>query len=110
MNNSLIRIVKWFCRKLTFNELASAIVIFHEILNHSRKDIPLKPDEKPPHYREFRVDTVFPLPASKNDTTSNTLEWEKLKKEKELKTGKPIKPVLLRNGKKNSIKMQVRPL
>jgi transposase-like protein/predicted RNA-binding Zn-ribbon protein involved in translation (DUF1610 family) len=98
MNYSLIRIVKWFCRKLTFNELASAVVIFLEVLSGSRKDIPLKPDEKPPHYREFRVDTVFPLPASKFDTTK-AFEWKKLKKEKELKTGKPIRPVQLRNGK-----------
>jgi hypothetical protein len=77
MNNSLIRIVKWFCCKLTFNELASAIVIFLEVLNNLRNDIPLKPDEKSPHCREFRVDTVSPLPAPKNNTTSNTLEWKK---------------------------------
>lgn len=100
MNNSLIRIVKWFCRKLTFNELASAVVIFLEVLNNSRKDIPLKPDAKPPHYREFRVDTLAPLLASEHDKTENIIDWRKLKKEKELKTGKPIKPVLLRNSKK----------
>lgn len=100
MNNSLIRIVKWFCRKLTFNELASAIVIFLEVLNNSRNDIPLKPDEKPPHYREFRVDTISPLPAPEKDTTGKTNEWKTLKNEKELNTGKPIKPVRLRNGQK----------
>ena len=100
MNNSLIRIIKWFCRKLTFNELASAIVVFHEVLSNSRSDIPLKPDEKPPHYREFRVDTISPLPASKVDTTDNSSKWKKLKKEKERKTGKSIRPIQQRNGKK----------
>jgi len=100
MNHSLIRIVKWFCRKLTFNELASAVVIFHEVLSNSRKDIPLKPDEKPPHYRQFRVDPVFPLPVSKNDSAANLVDWKNLKKEQELKSGKPIKPVASKNGKK----------
>ena len=100
MNNSLIRIVKWFCRKLTFNELASAIVIFLEVLNNSRNDIPLKPDEKPPHYREFRVDMISPLPAPEKDATGKINEWKTLKNEKELNTGKPIKPVRLRNGQK----------
>jgi transposase-like protein len=100
MNHSLIRLIKWFCRKLTFNELASAIVIFHEVLTHSRNDIPLKPDEKPPHYRQFRVDPVFPLTPQKNDTSANLVDWKILKKEKELKSGKPIKPVVWRNGKK----------
>ena len=95
MNHSLTRLIKWFCRKLTFNELASAIVIFHEVLTNSRRDIPLKPDEKPPHYREFRVDQVFPLTPPKTDTAVNRVEWEVLKKEKELKSGKTIKPVAL---------------
>ena len=99
MNHSLIRIIKWFCRKLTFNELASAVVIFHEVLCNSRKDIPLKPDQKPPHYRQFRVDPVFPLTLPKNDTAANLGEWKKLKKQKELKSGKTIKPVASRNGK-----------
>ena len=96
MNHSILRIVKWFCRQLTFNELASAIIIFHEVLNHSRSDIPLKPSEKPPHYREFRVDAVRPLPALEIE---KSIDWKTLKAEKELKTGKPIKPVQLRNGK-----------
>ena len=47
MHHYLISIIKWFCRRLTFNELASAVIIFHEILSGSRKDIPLKPDGKP---------------------------------------------------------------
>lgn len=98
MHHSLMRLIKWFCRKLTFNELASAVIIFHEILSGSRKDIPLKPDEKPPHYRQFRVDQILPLPVP--EKTSYKLEWELLKKAKESLSGKPINPVRHRNDKK----------
>ncbi len=97
MHHSLLRLIKWFCRRLTFNELASAVIIFHEILSNSRKDIPLKPDEKPPHYRQFRVDHVPPLPA--DDEISYNLEWKLLKTAKESLSGKPINPVCYRNGK-----------
>lgn len=97
MHHSLIRLIKWFCRRLTFNELASAVVIFHEILSGSRKDIPLKPYEKPPHYRQFRVDQIPPLPAV---AEPYKLEWELLKKAKESLSGRPITPVCHRNGKK----------
>jgi transposase-like protein len=98
MHHSLIRLIKWFCRRLTFNELASAAVIFHEILNGSRKDIPLKPHEKPPHYRQFRVDQIPPLPD--DDKTFYKLEWELLKLAKESLSGRPINPVRHRIGKK----------
>ncbi len=98
MHHSLIRIIKWFCLRLTFNELASAVIIFHEILSGSRKDIPLRPGEKPPHYRQFRVDQLQPLSAP--DTTPILIDWKALKKNIEQKTGKLIKPVQHRNGKK----------
>ena len=78
MHHSLIRIIKWFCRRLTFNELASAVVIFHEVLSGTRKDIPFKPDEKPPHYRQFRVDQTIPLPAT--GKAPFKLDWKLLKK------------------------------
>ena len=96
MHHSLTRIIKWFCRRLTFNDLASAVLIFHEILNGSRKDILLKPNEKPPHYRQFRVAQLQPLPAP--DTPPILIDWRTLKKTKD--TGKPIKPVQHRQGKK----------
>jgi len=96
MNHSILKIVKWFCRQLTFNELASAIIIFHEVLNHSRTDITLKPEEKPQHFREFRVDTVPPLPALLDEIA---IDWKTLKVEKERLSGKPIKPVQHRNRK-----------
>lgn len=98
MHHSLIRLIKWFCRRLTFNELASAVVIFHEILSNSRKDIALKPDDKPPHHRQFRVDQTIPLPAT--GKTLFKLDWKLLKKAKESLSGKPINPVRHRNSKK----------
>ena len=74
MNNSLIRIVKWFCRKLTFNELASAIVIFLEVLNNSRNDIPLKPDEKPVRLVGYRINGVdYWIATDRKDLTSEQI-------------------------------------
>ncbi len=96
MDNSILKIVKWFCRQLTFNDLASAIVIFHEILSYSRNDIPLKPCDKPPHYRDFRVDTVKPLPALK---VLQSPDWKILKVKKEFEHDKEIKPIKKRSGK-----------
>lgn len=91
MHHSLLRLVKWFCRKLTFNELASAVIIFHEILSNTRFDIPLKPDDKPPHYRQFRVDQIPPLPVT--EKISYELDWKLLKIAKESLSGKPIHPI-----------------
>lgn len=78
MHHSLINIIKWFCRRLTFNELASAVVIFHEVLSGSRKDIPFKPNEKPAHYRQFRVDQLSPLAIP--DKPHTLIDWKTLKK------------------------------
>ena len=93
MNTSLLRIVKWFCRKVTFNELSSAVVIFLEVLNGSRKDIHLKPNEKPPHYRQFRIDTLPPLTAKRKDISIRPDQWRMRISEIEQETGKPIKPI-----------------
>ena len=57
----MLKLVKWFCRQLTYNELASAIIIIHEVLSNSRSDIELKPNAKPFHCRNFRVDMLRPL-------------------------------------------------
>jgi putative transposase len=99
MKNPILKIVKWFCRQLTFNELASAVVIFHEVLNNSRSDIVLKPLERPPHYREFRVDTVPPLPGSEIDSKEENLDWRELQKKHEHDAGKKVSPVKRKRGK-----------
>jgi putative transposase len=99
MKNPILKIVKWFCRQLTFNELASAVVIFHEVLNNARSDIVLKPLEKPPHYREFRVDTVPPVLGSELDLKEENFDWRELQKKHEHDAGKKISPVKRNRGK-----------
>ena len=101
MKRNILKLVKWFCRKLTYNELASVIIILHEVLSGSRSDIELRPEEKPPHYRNFRVDMVRPLTeAPEPKKSSQSLNWKKLKAEYELATGKTLSVV---RRHKNSI-------
>jgi hypothetical protein len=80
---NLFRLVKWFCRKLTFDELASVVLILHEVLSGFRRDIELKPDQSPPHFREFKVDTIppleFPSPVQR-------LDWRELQEQNPVST------------------------
>ena len=63
MKNDLMKLVCWFCRHLTFNDLASVVPVLQEVLTGSRQ-MELKTEEdRPPHYREFRVDPTPPLGA-----------------------------------------------
>jgi len=95
----MLKLVKWFWRRLTYNELASAIIIIHEVLSNSRSDIELKPNAKPPHYRNFRVDMLRPLiEAPEPKILPPTFDWKKLKAEYEKKTGKPLSIVRRRKG------------
>ena len=98
MKTNVLKLVKWFCRKLNYNELASAVVIIHEVLAKQRDDIDLKPDESPPHYRDFRTDMVKPL--SEPPKKEGTLGWQELKTNKEKETRKTIKAVRRRKGSK----------
>ena len=78
MKSNLNKIVRWFCSKLSYNELASAVVIFLEVLNGQRPNITLKPDEeRPPHYRQFRVDPTQPL-VSNPKPQKNIINWKTL--------------------------------
>lgn len=96
MKTNILKLVKWFCRKLTYNDLASAIVIFHEVLSGSRSDIELKPNEKPPHYRDFRIDILRPLAEAPEP--KKHLNWKKLKAEYEKHRGKILSPIRRRKG------------
>ena len=94
MKTKLMSLVKWFCLRLTYNDLASVVVIFHEILAGNRKDIALKPDEKPPHYRDFRVDTVPPLREPPAPSAAEPQkDWQELLTELEQKRGRKLIPV-----------------
>jgi len=43
LKNDLLKLVRWFCLKLTYNDLASVVPILQELLTGSRKDLDLKP-------------------------------------------------------------------
>lgn len=38
MNKSLNGLIRWFCRHVTFNELASAVVVLLDILSGKNQD------------------------------------------------------------------------
>ena len=92
MKRNILKLVKWFCRCLTYNDLASAVLILHEVLSNVRSDIDLKPDAKPPHYRDFRTDMVRPLTEPLRPKQS-TLNWQHLQDVHKQATGKPVSPV-----------------
>jgi putative transposase len=97
LKNSLLKLIKWFCRQLTYNELASAVVIFHEILGNVRKDIDLKPEPKPPNFRQFRVDQS-PLLEPLIKDIEPTDNWRKLKADYQERTGKTLRKVVRRGN------------
>ena len=98
MKNDIWKLVRWFCRKLTYNDLASVVPVLQEILSGSRKDMELKQaEDRPPHYRQFRVDSTLPQtqpPKPKVETP----DWQQLQKEHEQKFGKRISTVRRRGS------------
>ncbi len=97
MRNNLLTLVRWFCRHLTFNDLASVVPILQEVLTGSRQ-MELKPaEQRPPHYRQFRVDPTLPLtepPAPKAEVA----DWQQIQKQYEAKHGRRITIVRRREG------------
>jgi transposase-like protein len=90
LKNDLMKLVRWFCLKLTYNDLASVVPILQDRLAGGRRDLDLKPDEKQPaHYRQFRVDPTLPWtePPIPEEPVA---DWKQLQKEHEKKTGKRI--------------------
>jgi len=90
LKNDLLKLVRWFCLRLTYNDLASVVPMLHEVLTGSRKDIDLKPEEvRPPNYRQFRVDPTLPLTESPSPK-EESLDWRQIQKDHLEKTGKRI--------------------
>ena len=90
MKNDLLKLVRWFCRKLTYNDLASVVPVLQEVLSGSRRDMELKPSEdRPPHYRQFRVDPTLPL-THPPEPKVNAPDWQQLQQQHEQQFGKPI--------------------
>lgn len=98
MKRNISKLVKWFCRRLTYNELASAIVILHEVLSGSRRDIELKPEPKPSEFRQFRADTLPPLEYPPAKRKFLTCSWRDLKRIHERESGRELVPVRRRKG------------
>jgi putative transposase len=98
VKNDLLRLVRWFCRHLTYNDLASVVPVLQDVLTGSRRDMELKSSEDhPPHYRQFRVDPTLPLllpPKPKSDVA----DWHELQKQHEKKFGTRISMVRRRIG------------
>ncbi len=98
MKNDLLKLIRWLCRRLTYNDLASVVPVLQEVLSGSRHDMPLKPaDDRPPHYRQFRVDPTLPL-TEPPEPINNIPDWHQLQKEHLQKTGKRIGIVRRREG------------
>lgn len=99
MKNDLLKLVRWFCRHLTFNDLASVVPVLQEVLTGSRLDMELKPSEdRPPHYRQFRVDPTLPLtqaPLPQSDVP----DWQVLQQRHLEQHGRSIPTVRHRGGR-----------
>lgn len=98
MKNDLLKLIRWFCRHLTFNDLASVVPVLQEVLTGSRL-MELKPDEdRPPHYRQFRVDSTLPLTQAP-EHRSDVPDWQVLQQRHQEQHGKPIPIVRHRGGR-----------
>lgn len=99
------KLVKWFCKQLTLDELTLAAGVILAVLNNKRNDIKCKETSEKdfPNYRKFYVDPIPPLtqrPSSKDN--SQVLDYKLLLKEHKLKYGKYLKPVK-RHGKSTNV-------
>lgn len=90
-------LVRWFCRHLTFNDLASIVPVLQEVLTGSRH-MELKPaQDRPPHYRQFRVDTTMPL-TQPPEPKADIPDWQQIQKQHEEQHGRRIAIVRRRVG------------
>lgn len=96
MKTSLESLLRWFCKRITFNEFTSLVVIIHEVLSGKRKDFEFKPEtlERTEHYRRFEYDNLLPLTeAPQAPETVPSLEWHQRLAEYKQKTGRELRPV-----------------
>lgn len=90
MKKSLDKLAKWLCRQLTFDEFASIVPIFLEVLSGTRPGFEFKPESKTENYRKFRIDVTPPLSAAPSLAKA---DWRELKGALEKQTGKALKAV-----------------
>ena len=94
----LLGLIKWFCSKLTYNDLSSAIIILLDVLSNKRKDISLKREQKPPNYCSFKIDPHRPLTEPPDYSSQPEFDWKQLKTEYEKAHGKKLSPVRRRKS------------
>lgn len=96
MNKSLESLLRWFCKKITFNELSSIVVVIQEILSGKRTDFEFKPEmeARTENYRRFEYDDLPALtePPQAPEAASS-LDWIQLLHEYKQKNGKELRPV-----------------
>lgn len=98
-NKRFLNLIRWFCNAITFNELASAVLIFHEILSGKNSSYKLKAEEALPNFRAFRTSFPAPLTEAPEKQRQVTESWQVLKARKEKETGKILLPVKRRSIK-----------
>ena len=92
LKNDLLKLIQWFCRKLTYNDLASVVPVLQEVLSGSRRDVELKSaEDRPPHYRQFRVDPALPL-TEPLVPVGSTISWQEIQRQHEQKKPSPFRP------------------
>jgi putative transposase len=98
MNLNLEKLVKWFCKRITLNELYSVLNIILEIINGQRPDIKFrKKTEETPNYRKFYVDPLPPLVIAQKKKEVD--HYKLLLTQFEQEHGKKLKPVRRQKGK-----------
>jgi hypothetical protein len=71
--------------------LASVVPVLQDVLSGSRK-MELKPaEDRPPHYRQFRVDPTLPL--TEPPTQKQVDDWQQIQKQYEAKHGQAELPL-----------------
>jgi len=91
---SIEKLVKWFCRKLTFNEFTSAVIIIQEILSGSRKfDFKPESEAKSANYRRYDMDELRALTSPPEKTIQAECDWKDLRSKYYQQHGKELKPV-----------------
>ena len=101
MKTSIEKMLRWFCRKMTSNEFASAVLIIHEILSGKRSDFEFKPEEpeRTANYRRFAYDLLPPLTKPPETTAAEPSDnWRRLLAEHEERHGRKLKPVRRKQG------------
>jgi putative transposase len=86
--NNITQLCRWFCSKLTEDELFSSICILLDVYYGRKSDFKLRPKEDLPNYHQYHVDEDLPL----LERPAPILNWKELLKET------AVKPIKSRGG------------